>query len=265
MTGDGADRPGAQAPIDPPGSRSPSDPARPRSPFPRLLGEFVTIVLGVLVALAVDEWRDQRADDRLEVEYYESLVDDLERDIAEYEFARDFIGVSIEAAQQVLAGIEGVPASEPYPTMVQAVQYASWVNYPAWSSGTLDELVNSGAIRLLRDPDVKRAVLAYYDAVSEWKPRLQGPEFSAFIAYRRATAGLASAEPSLWTNERIAIPADEFATLDPVVRDEIRGNTELRGLTREMIWQWSGLDRFMQSFHDQAVELRDVILAHVAS
>jgi hypothetical protein len=196
---------------------------RSRSALPRLTGEFITIGLGVLVALGVDEWRETQAEARQELEYYRSLVEDLDRDIAEYGFAREFIGVSIGAAEHVLAVITGAPSTNPYPTLVQSVQYASWVNYPAWSSGTLDELVNSGAIRLIRDQEIKRAMLSYYHGVAEWKPRLLGAEFGAYIEYRKVTAAWVYEGPSLWTTRRSSPVSDELADLGVVMEDSADG------------------------------------------
>lgn len=237
--------------------------SRQRSVLPRLAGEFLAIVLGVLVALGVDQWRGSRADVRLEAEYYRSLVEDLERDIDEYEIASDFIAVSMRAADQVLATITGAPAAEPFPTLAEAVQYASWVNYPAWTSGTVDELVNSGTIRLVRNQEVKRAVLAYYDGIAEWKPRLQSPEFQAFIEYRRVTAGWLPVDLDTWTRDRSIPQSGDLATLDPELERKLRDHEDMLGLTQEMLSEWAGVASFMQKFHDRAVALRDRIEAEL--
>lgn len=232
---------------------------RSGSAVPRLAGEFVTIVLGVLVALGVDEWRETQADARQELEYYRSLVEDLDRDIAEYAYAQEFIGVSLGAAEHVLAVITGAPSTNPFPSLVQSVQYASWVNYPAWSSGTLDELVSSGAIRLMRSQEIKRAMLAYYDGLAEWKPRLLGPEFGAFIAYRQATAAWVHEGPSLWTTRRSAPAREEFADLDPQLVQQLRGNDQLLGLTQQLIWDWRGLSTMTGRFQTEALALKNLI------
>ena len=50
-----------------------------------LLGEFVVIVVGVLVALWVDQLREARDNAELEVEYLESFVTDLDADLAEFD------------------------------------------------------------------------------------------------------------------------------------------------------------------------------------
>ena len=54
---------------------------RPRIIWPRAIGEFVIIVMGVLAALAVDEWRGEYNDRKTEVDYVNRLRVDLERDI----------------------------------------------------------------------------------------------------------------------------------------------------------------------------------------
>ena len=52
-----------------------------------LLGEFVVIVLGVLVALWVDQEQASRRDALLEVEYLESFLIDLDTDLAQFDSA----------------------------------------------------------------------------------------------------------------------------------------------------------------------------------
>ncbi len=253
------------API-PAGGHVPQMSESRRTPlFFRLAAEFLTIVLGVLVALGVDGWRETRADVRREMEYYHSMVEDLERDISEYESSRDFMALSIQAADQVLATINGSSPSGPYPTLDDAVHYASWVNYPSWSSGTLGELVNSGAIRLIRNREVKRAVLAYYDEINEWKPRLQGPEFSAFIAYRRMTMGWTPLDRLTWDIERASTLSETPVPPDPELVARLRGNEVLLGLTQEMLWQWDGLDSFMEGFNDQATALKELLQQELAA
>jgi hypothetical protein len=44
---------------------------------PRLVAEFLVIVVGVLVALGVDSWAGDRADRVLEREYLHRLLDDV--------------------------------------------------------------------------------------------------------------------------------------------------------------------------------------------
>ncbi len=49
--------------------------------YRRWAGEFVVIVLGILAALAVDSWSEQRDNRSLEQEYLSRIKEDLESDL----------------------------------------------------------------------------------------------------------------------------------------------------------------------------------------
>ena len=53
----------------------------------RAVIEFVIIVAGVLVALMAEEWRQSRADARLEIEYLERVAAELHEDLGFWRFA----------------------------------------------------------------------------------------------------------------------------------------------------------------------------------
>ncbi|HZL94407.1 MAG TPA: hypothetical protein VFB99_12205, partial [Vicinamibacterales bacterium] len=72
-----------------------------------LLGEFVVIVVGVLMALWVDELREARDNAELEVEYLQSLVIDLDTDLAQFDQSEAWMRRSEAAAATVLALYEG--------------------------------------------------------------------------------------------------------------------------------------------------------------
>ena len=229
----------------------------------RLLAEFFVIVLGVLVALAVDEWRDTQADIEHESEYLASLVQDLDRDVAEYQESIEMLSGSRRAIEHVLAAISGGEAENPYPSLSESLRTASWVNYPAWSSGTLSELVNSGSIRLIRDPELKRAILEYYERVEEWQPRLTGPEYATFIEYRRYTA--AWLPPAMDPFVRDELSTEDLVALDQSLHETVLGDDELFAIASKMRRDWAMISGFMVFFAEQATILRDKIELSLAA
>ena len=72
-----------------------------------LLGEFVVIVVGVLMALWVDQLREARVNAKLEVEYLKSLVTDLEADLSRFDTTEEWMRRQEAAAATVLALYEG--------------------------------------------------------------------------------------------------------------------------------------------------------------
>jgi hypothetical protein len=130
-----------------------------------LLGEFVVIVLGVLVALWVDQVRAARADAALEVEYLESFVIDLDADLAQFDSADAWSRRQEAAAATVLALYDGPRPTSDVFVLVAAVESAGWQYVPSITRNTIDDLRSTGNLRLIRDPTLRRAIAGYYTTV----------------------------------------------------------------------------------------------------
>jgi hypothetical protein len=228
-------------------------------PWTRLAAEFVVIVVGVLVALAVDAAWEVRSDRRQEVEYYRALAQDVRADTAEYRIALWMTRRSVEASQEVRAAILGDPLRSERP-LSKSLYYASWVNYPDWASGTIDELYSAGTIRLIRDEEIKQALHTYRALVAEWRPRIQGPEYSAFQTYRAMTAGMIPLEAAIAyeTGEEPAVEIDEAA-----IATGLRGNRALLRQTEQMIIEWASLIVFYNEQVAEAEKLLDLLEARI--
>lgn len=132
-----------------------------------LLGEFVVIVVGVLLALWVDELREARKNAELEVQYLESLVTDLEADLVQFDETEAWMRRQEAAAATVLALYEGSPPAEDVADLVAAVETAGWQYFPSITRNTIDDLKSTGNLRLIRDPEMRRGIAAYYRTVEE--------------------------------------------------------------------------------------------------
>jgi len=124
------------------------------------LGELVVIVAGVLIALAIDEWRDKRDDANLEFQYLDQLIVDLlrtEKDIAETA-VRD--APRENAALRLLAAFEdGKPV-----TRQDAGQWLSEMRLfstPIPVLGTVEALIFTGDLRLVRNASARSEITQY--------------------------------------------------------------------------------------------------------
>lgn len=232
----------------------------------RLFAEFVVIVAGVLVALAANAAWEVRSERQEEEAYYRALVRDLEADTAEYAIALRMTSRSLETATYVRSVILGhpIPASR---SLSQSLFYASWVNYPDWSSGTIEELYSAGTIRLIRDSAIKEALHSYRALVAEWRPRMQGPEYGAFQAYRRSTVGLIPLEVAVaYQGTSLANESVEGVQVDEeALARRIRGDVGLLPDTDLMILQWEDLIWFYEEQLGEALALLDLIRKRVDS
>ncbi|KPK65098.1 MAG: hypothetical protein AMS21_05645 [Gemmatimonas sp. SG8_38_2] len=131
----------------------------------RLIGEFLVIVVGVLVALGVDNWAGAASDRRLEREYLERLLEDVQSDLLQYDFVADVSAAGTAHVDSLLSpGL--INELEP-DRLVGAVFIAYRVRGPAPARPTFQELVSSGRIGLIRSRAVRTALVEYEEAIAQ--------------------------------------------------------------------------------------------------
>jgi len=130
-----------------------------------LLGEFFVVVIGVLVALWVDQVQTARADAELEIEYLKSFLIDLDEDLAQFDSADAWSRRQEAAAATVLALYDGLPPTENIADLAAAVETAGWQYVLTITRNTIDDLTSTGNLRLIRDPALRRAIASYYTTV----------------------------------------------------------------------------------------------------
>jgi len=137
-----------------------------------VLKEVLVIVLGVLIALGAQAWWSGRQDRDYEVTYLESLLRDLRTDSVEY----DAVSIVLRRAQSYtlksLAMVDGRSAAPSDPQGVSLPVFcASFLPIPVISRETLQDLLSTRALRLLRNRDLRAALLRYHsrvDAELQW-------------------------------------------------------------------------------------------------
>jgi hypothetical protein len=129
----------------------------------KLFTEFILIVAGVLVALMVDAWIEDREDAELRDEYLRRLADDVRTDIHNLDERVKFF-LQVEAfGNQTLDWLASDEA--PSAEILSAAFFASerWAFQP--NVGTYLDLQNTGNIRLMDDIEL-RLLLAHYHSIA---------------------------------------------------------------------------------------------------
>lgn len=138
----------------------------------RLFGEFLLIVVGVLVALAVETALENRKDGHLRDEYLSRLRADIELDRLAIERRIDFFTDVQRFSGEVLDWL-GTDTDIDRETLL-ASYYAAEVWPFLAVRNTYDDLQNTGNIRLLDDIDLRTRLSGYYNkantTISGWTP-----------------------------------------------------------------------------------------------
>ena len=126
------------------------------------IGEFAIILLGVLAALAVDNWNSDRKDRVLEREYLLSLLEDFEADRNSLKNAMRRSEEIASAQQTVLSIAEsrqfGITPSD----FVYALSEVGLLVLATHSRRTVNDLMSTGNLQIIESDEVRTALANYY-------------------------------------------------------------------------------------------------------
>jgi hypothetical protein len=149
-------------------------------PLARLAAEGVVIVLGVLVALAVDRWVttfDERGQEQYSIE---QLIENLMADSARVSQAITRAGQRRALALQLLDGSSG--ANLDPVTFLASVERVAWWSPLDYSREAWDDLVATGRLAFIRDRSVRRGLSTYYNRI-EWLARVEEAWDTQLMSY----------------------------------------------------------------------------------
>jgi hypothetical protein len=127
----------------------------------RMIGEFVLVVVGVLVALMVEAGLESRQDDQLRDEYLSRLEIDLGSDKGALEGRIEFFTDVQRFSKDVLDWLDSDAQVD------QGLLLASFYAAEVWpltpNASTYLDLHSTGNIRLLDDIDLRTSMAVYYN------------------------------------------------------------------------------------------------------
>ncbi len=130
----------------------------------RPVAEIFIIVAGVLIALGVDSWNDNRTDRSLEAQYLERLAEDVRYNAARLRGIPDSFGQKLARLQQIAETAD--QPIEDQTKLISEVDTFSWATQYGWAipelrMGTFEELKSTGNLGLIRDLDLRTALNEY--------------------------------------------------------------------------------------------------------
>jgi len=135
-------------------------------PLPvRIAGELLVIVVGVLIALWVDNLNQSRRDAAQETAYLGGILTDLNRDSADLVDRRDTAIRGLHVADRLLTLRRDRDSSTPADSLAAWFLYAAFVDNFQVLDHTYREVLGAGGLSLIRDESVRRAISAYYRSI----------------------------------------------------------------------------------------------------
>jgi hypothetical protein len=130
----------------------------------RAFAEFVVIVIGVLVALGLENWANDQAARVAEVDYLQALVADIRTDSAVWtNIHRPVLARSkdiLEGTIPIAAGARPIP--DDTASFLRDVSGSPSRPFIIGTGPTYEELLATGSLRLIESAEVRSAIVGYY-------------------------------------------------------------------------------------------------------
>ncbi|MDX1472474.1 MAG: DUF6090 family protein, partial [Flavobacteriaceae bacterium] len=128
------------------------------------IGEIVLVVIGILIALEVNNWNERRNMEKIEIEYLKRLRSDLANDTAYYHRRIKYSEKVIQDHKRAVAAT--------YDEISNPTEFYQSFDYIRFSSEALSirdntyrEMHNAGQINLIKNGKVKTELLEFYRQV----------------------------------------------------------------------------------------------------
>ena len=124
-------------------------------------GELLLVIMGILIALQINNWNDERIEQRQIEEYAHSLIQDLERDVAMAQTVRSDVDLILKKIDTLADYTRGKSADEMRNIDLFYLMRRPFYRPYAWNRTALEQMKSSGALRQMRNRKLAAAISAY--------------------------------------------------------------------------------------------------------
>ena len=148
-----------------------------RKQLVRVLAELVIVILGVMIALAADSWRQDLQEARVESEYLDRLREDVSEGLKVLGDERLGYATVTSAARTIINALDSEAQSDDDDLLVTNFIAAAHTGFDLEemaSDVTYSELVVSGRLNLIKNHSLREGLVAYYRGSQRLASSLQG-------------------------------------------------------------------------------------------
>ncbi len=131
------------------------------------IGEILLVVIGILIALQIDNWNENHNRRKEEIGYLTALRKDFETAERSFRMVMSGVQEQLEHNEQLLIILSGPAGSIPNDSITGMLR-KSFIDFPFFGAHQVtayEDLVNSGKLAILRNEQLRRA-LSEFEAAS---------------------------------------------------------------------------------------------------
>lgn len=145
--------------------------------WPNAIGELFIIVVGVLIALAIDQWNANRLERLEEFDAVSRVLADLQTDLDDFAFRLESISAKEQSLLRVRSALAQDIDVEPEQFLTDIIVGADF----GWNQGfakrpTYDNLMASGQLGIIQNADIRDKISNYYRLYEDEHIRIEERE-----------------------------------------------------------------------------------------
>ena len=141
--------------------------------FTYALGEIILVVIGILIALQINNWNENRKERMLENQFLLNLEEDVNAQLKELDLQIDQEVAFIKTANKMLNNFRTNSRIEVDSSFSKNLLDLTARRTFKIYNPTFTELLSSGQVSLLTDPELKNTVVAYYQELMRFEKIVQ--------------------------------------------------------------------------------------------
>lgn len=122
------------------------------------IGEILLVVVGILIALQINNWNENRKEHLIEIKYLKNLKHDLQNDSTDLVYYKNIRVVQANAARELIKLAKAKNVSDVFKLDSLYTTIALWWKFVP-NNNTFEELRSSGNLKLLRNDSIKNLLL----------------------------------------------------------------------------------------------------------
>jgi hypothetical protein len=161
------------------------------------IGEIILVVIGILIALQINTWNENRKDKIKEQVYLKNLINELTEDIdSNKQYVLDRYSKKVEVLKKGKAYYQGKYVVVDTISFLNDVGYGNVFGNVTWAFNetTYNQLVNTGDFKVIKNDSLKTLILNYYNTVKSMEE--SGPrKTTGYIKFTNSLAPFNRSKP----------------------------------------------------------------------
>lgn len=129
------------------------------------VGEILLVVVGILIALQINNWNENNKNHELQLKYIEGIISDLEYDIRAYNIGIDDLDEHRNSANALLTCYKE-SSTLPKEELIEHFANVSLLARFSHRNTVMDDMKSAGRLNIISSDSIRQQIIAYYTLAS---------------------------------------------------------------------------------------------------